>query len=71
MGSIVLIRGPHVGDPVLELLNRLGIGAISFALLTFGAGWAGWLYPAAYLPVFAATALVGASRFAGWARAAP
>jgi hypothetical protein len=60
LGSIVSAR-LRVDDPLLDILNRLGIGAIAFALLTFTAGWARLLYPAAYIPVFAATALVGAA----------
>jgi hypothetical protein len=71
LGSIVLVRGPRVGDPILDLLNRFGVGALSFALLTFGAGWAGFLYRAAYLPVFAVTALIGTVSIGRWARAAP
>ena len=53
LGSVVLAPGPRVGDALLDLLNRFGAGALSFALLTFAAGWAGLLYRAAYLPVFA------------------
>jgi dolichyl-phosphate-mannose-protein mannosyltransferase len=61
LGTIVLGRGPHVGDARLRLLNRVGAGALSFALLTFAAGWAGLLYAWLYLPVLAATAIVGAA----------
>jgi len=71
LGSIVLVRGPRVGDPILDFLNRFGIGALAFALLTFAAGWAGLLYRAAFLPVFAVTALVGAVSLGRWARVAP
>jgi len=60
LGSGVLARGPRVGDPLLDLLNRVGVGALSFALLTFAAGWAGLLYRAVYLPVFTGAALAGA-----------
>jgi hypothetical protein len=80
LGSVVLIRGPRVGDPLLHIVNRVGAGVLSFALLTFAAGWSGLLYRAAYLPVFVASALVGAAvcmttaritprpHFRGWAR---
>jgi hypothetical protein len=71
LGSAVLARGPRVGDPLLDLLNRVGAGALSFALLTFAAGWAGLLYRAAYLPVFAGTALAGAGYCVSRARSAP
>jgi hypothetical protein len=49
-----------VGDPFLDVLNLLGIGAVSFALLTLAAGWSRLLYPAAYVPVYARTGLLGA-----------
>jgi hypothetical protein len=71
LGSVILARGPRVGDPLLDLLNRVGAGALSFALLTFAAGWAGLLYKAAYLPVFAAAALAGAAYCVPLARSAP
>lgn len=41
-------------------LNRFGLGAVAFAFLTFAAGWLGVLYAGAYVPVFVATAIVGA-----------
>jgi hypothetical protein len=80
LGSVVLVRGPRVGDPLLRLVNRVGAGVLCFALLTFAAGWSGLLYPTVYLPVFVASALVGAAacmttarmtprpRLHGWAR---
>jgi hypothetical protein len=71
LGSIVLVRGPRVGEPILDLLNRFGVGALSFALLTFGAGWAGLLYRAVYLPIFAITAFVGTVSLSRRTRAAP
>jgi xanthosine utilization system XapX-like protein len=71
LGSGVLARGPRVGDPLLDLLNRVGAGALSFALLTFAAGWAGLLYRAAYLPVFAGAALAGAASCVSRLRSAP
>jgi hypothetical protein len=58
VGSL-LARRLSVGDPLLDLLNRVGVGAISFALLTFAAGWSGVLYAAVFLPVFALAALFG------------
>jgi hypothetical protein len=64
LGSLVLVRGPKVGDAFLDLLNRVGIGAVSFALLTFAAGWARVLYPGTYLPLFAVAALVGSAKLA-------
>ena len=39
------------GDRALDLLNRFGAGAVTFALLTFAAGWLHLLYAAAYIPV--------------------
>ncbi len=59
LGSLILAPVRTSGDRLLEGLNRLGVGALAFALLTFAAGFAGLLYPAAYLPVFALTALAG------------
>jgi hypothetical protein len=59
LGSIVLVRAREVEDPFLAMLNRVGIGAIAFALLTFAAGWAHLLYPAAYLVVFVGTGAIG------------
>jgi hypothetical protein len=53
-----------VGDPFLDALNRLAIGAVSFALLTLAAGWSRLLYPGFYVPVFALTGLVGAAEVA-------
>ena len=71
LGSVILARGPRVGYPLLDRLNRVGVGALSFALLTFGAGWAGLVYRTAYLPVFAAAAVVGAANCISWARTTP
>jgi hypothetical protein len=64
LGSIVLVRMRKVGDPFLDALNRLAIGAVSFALLTLAAGWSRLLYPGVYVPVFALTGLVGAAEVA-------
>jgi hypothetical protein len=71
LGSIVLGRWLVVGDALLDLLNRVGAGALGFALLTFGAGWGGILYRSAYLPVFTAASAVGVVTFARRARSAP
>ena len=71
LGSIVLVRMRKVGDPFLDALNRLAIGAVSFALLTLAAGWSRLLYPAAYVPVFALTGLVGAAEVARRLRGRP
>ncbi len=71
LGSVALVRGPRVGGAVLDLLNRVGVGALSFALLTFGAGWAGLLYRAAYLPVFVFATLAGFALAVKVARGVP
>jgi len=71
LGSVVLLRGPRVGDARLDFLNRVGVGALTFVLLTFAAGWARLLYPAAYLPLFAVSALIGAVELARSARGRP
>jgi hypothetical protein len=68
LGSLVLIRGPRVRDRHLDLLNRLGVGVLSFALLTFAAGWTRLLYHAAYLPLFAAAAVMGVRELVFWSR---
>jgi hypothetical protein len=59
-GALVLAPLPRSGDRALDLLNRFGAGAVAFALVTFAVGWLGFLHPAAYVPVLAAAALVGA-----------
>jgi hypothetical protein len=59
LGGLVLRPVTPSGDRLLEGLNRLGVGALAFALLTFAAGWLGLLYAGVYIPVFAATALAG------------
>jgi hypothetical protein len=58
LGSL-LLAALKSGDTRLDALNRIGAGAIAFALLTFGAGWAGVLHPIVYLAVFASAAAVG------------
>ena len=59
-GSLVLRLRGEVKDPLLDLLNRLGVGALGFALITFAAGWARLLYPAAFIFLFVATSVFGA-----------
>ena len=60
LGSLVLARVPRSGDGLLDGLNRFGVGAVGFALLTFFAGVAGLLYAALYFPLLVACAAVGA-----------
>jgi hypothetical protein len=59
-GSLILapLRAP--GDRLLDGLNRIGVGALAFALATFVAGWAGGLSSAAYRVVFVLAAAAGA-----------
>ena len=59
LGSILLASVPAVSDRFLDLLNRIGAGAIASALLTFAAGWAGLLYPNGYRIAFALAVLAG------------
>ena len=68
-GSLLLrpARGA-VGDRLLEGLNELGVGAVAFALLTFFAGLAGFLYAVPFIVVTAAAAVLGAVRAAGLLR---
>lgn len=68
LGSVVLAKGLRVGDPLLDLLNRVGVGVLSFAILTFAAGWARLLYRPAYLAIFVVAALVGAAKGVEWMR---
>lgn len=70
LGSLLLGRGPTVSDSVLHLLNRVGVGALAFALLTFGAGWAGLLYRVGYVPIFAGAAILGTVESGMWLRSA-
>ena len=67
LGSILLAPLPAVADRLLDALNRVGVGAIGFALLTFAAGWSGALHRIAYLSVFSvmvAAGLVASARIA-------
>jgi hypothetical protein len=59
LGSLLLRRFPASRDRLLDTLNRIGVGALAFALFTFAIGWAGLLYAPVYLPVLAATAAKG------------
>lgn len=43
-GSLVLAPLRSSGDRALDALNRIGAGALAFALATFAAGWLGLLY---------------------------
>ena len=71
LGAGALLLRPArgaVGDRLLEGLNEVGAGAIAFALLTFFAGLAGFLYAVPFIVVTAAAAVLGAVRAAGlWA----
>jgi hypothetical protein len=71
LGSVIVGTWLRVHDPLLDLLSRVGVGALAFALLTFAAGWLGILYRAAYLPVFTIAAIAGALTLARRARLAP
>jgi hypothetical protein len=70
LGSLVLSRSTP-RDPVLEALNRIGVGAIGFALLTFAAGWTKLLYPGLYAVVFALAVLAGIAAALPYARKLP
>ena len=59
-GSLLLARVPRSGDRLLDALNRFGVGAVGFALLTFFAGLAGLLFSWLYVPLLAACAVAGA-----------
>ena len=59
LGALVLRPLSGTGDRLLDGLNRLGVGALSFSLLTFAAGWLGLLYASAYVPLFALAAALG------------
>jgi hypothetical protein len=59
-GSLALAPLDTTGDRLLDGLNRIGVGALAFALATFAAGWAGALSGVAYRFVFALAAVGGA-----------
>ena len=46
----------------LDGLNRLGAGAVAFALLTLTLGWFGLLYAGLFVPLLAAGAVLGVAR---------
>jgi hypothetical protein len=71
LGSVLLARTRPTGDTWLDTLNRIGVGALGFTLLTFFAGLAGLLYPALYVPLLVGSALGGVARLPGVARAVP
>ena len=62
LGSLLLARVRPTGDRVLDGLNRFGVGAVAFALLTFFAAVAGVLYSAVYVPGLVACAAAGTYR---------
>jgi hypothetical protein len=71
LGTALLSRGPRVGDERLDFLNRIGVGALAFALATFAAGWGRALYATPFRVVFVLTALIGAVTCAATARRVP
>lgn len=71
LGSALLARAPRSGDSLLDGLNRLGAGAVAFALLTFAAGLADLLYAVVYIPLLAAFAPAGAVALRGHVRGLP
>lgn len=68
-GSLLLAPLRPSGDRALDALNRIGAGALAFALATFAAGWLGLLYAEVYVPVAVLSAggglLVGARLLRG------
>jgi hypothetical protein len=50
-GTLVLAPLGWTGGRALDALNRIGAGALAFALATFAAGWLGLLYAEAYVPL--------------------
>jgi hypothetical protein len=59
LGWVVLARVRRTGDVLLDTLNRVGVGAVAFALLTLGAAAAGGLYTVVYVPFLVVCAAVG------------
>jgi Dolichyl-phosphate-mannose-protein mannosyltransferase len=59
LGTIVLAPLAVRGDRMLDVLNRIAVGAITFALLTLAVGWARLVYRDVYLPFFVLTASIG------------
>lgn len=64
LGSLLLHPLRSSGDRLLDLLNRVGAGAVGFALLTMGLGWAGALHSTAFEILLALAAFGGIVRFA-------
>lgn len=58
-GALVLLPLGTTGDRLLDGLNRIGAGALAFALATFASGWAGALSSPVYRSVFALSAAGG------------
>jgi hypothetical protein len=59
LGSLVLYR-LRTGHVAVDALNRVGAGAVAFALLTLAAGLAGLLYAELFIPVTVVAAVGGA-----------
>jgi hypothetical protein len=60
-GSLLLAPVRRTDDRVLDALNRVGIGALAFAIVTFAAGWARLLSAGGYLALFVTAAVAGAA----------
>lgn len=59
LGSILLRPLRSSSDPLLDVLNRIGAGAVGFALLTMGLGWIEALHPIGFRVALGAAALGG------------
>ena len=59
LGSALLAPVAWKGDRVLGLLNRLGVGAVAFAVLTFALGLVGGLHTSVFVPAFVVGAALG------------
>ena len=71
LGTLLLAKLRDPSDTVLDALNRLGAGAIGWALLTAFAGWVGALYTWVYLVGFVPCVILGALAALQAARALP
>ncbi len=60
LGTVLLRPAGPTGDRALDGLNRLGAGAVGFALLTAAAGLGGLARTSVYVPVFVVSAAAGA-----------
>jgi hypothetical protein len=69
LGSLLLAPLPPSGDRALDALNRVGAGALGFALATFAFGWLGLLDAVPYDLALAAAAVWGAVQARGLLRA--